>query len=64
MADMTQAELAALYPDGRHLYYEGDDLEAFKAAMHAVGIEVHVNVTVDVPPEKLKYVMSRFPMGS
>ena len=48
MRTFTEAELVDLYPDGRTFYDESDDLAAFIAACHGLGLTVS---THQAPPE-------------
>jgi hypothetical protein len=57
-------EMVRLYPQGRYLFYEGNDVEGFIKRMSELGLTVNVNVTLTVPPELLKTVQDEFPMGS
>jgi hypothetical protein len=61
--------MAELYPEGRTLFFEGDDVDGFVATCHALHFEVTVSVTVEVPAEKLDAFMAlaqinRWPLGS
>lgn len=47
-------ELRELYPEGRTLFYEGDDPATFIAEMQALGI--NVTVSADCPLEHLEAV--------
>jgi hypothetical protein len=64
---MTPEELAELYPEGRTLFFEGDekDLPALRAWCSVMGIEEpQTSITLHVPAEKLAAAYARWKLGS
>jgi hypothetical protein len=67
MCDRSSAdknELVELYPEGRHLYYEGDDPTGFiKELKERYGLDV--SVSFHCPAELLDEIYSgKYPLGS
>lgn len=42
------------YPNGRHIYFEGVNLEAFIKAVESLGGDIHQVVSATIPPGKVE----------